>query len=260
MDSRAISAALLLSFLLFSAASAFNITNLLSQFPDFNDLNNFLTQTNLAAVLNQSLSSPSDNGAVSGLSESIGTSREEFLSVHSLSSDNTTVLPNSCFRQLRRCQESARYLSRLRRLPWRDRLRIRRKRISVRSRLCEIRRRTAVQHLCSSRSHLRFRFLEIMPSHSPRHSPSSPPPSSFSPVGSPKKAPAPSAKTPSKARAPPAKKPKVVADSPARSPPKSADGEDDVAAPAPSEKSGASRGSFIGAAAVMAVISVFLAL
>ena len=283
MDSRAISAALLLSFLLFSAASAFNITNLLSQFPDFNDLNDFLTQTNLAGEINSRKTITIlalDNGAVSGLSGKPLDVLRRILSVHvildyydaqklaKLSTDNTTVL-TTLFQASGAARNQQGFIkvtqishgeiafgSAVRGTQFDSRL--------VKSVVAQ------PYNICVLQisSPIQVPGIDAKP---PRSSPTPPPPSSFSPVGSPKKAPAPSAKTPSKARAPsaktpskarapPAKKPKVVDDSPARSPPKSADGEDDAAAPAPSDESGASRGSFIGAAAVMAVISVFLAL
>ncbi|XP_022976185.1 fasciclin-like arabinogalactan protein 14 [Cucurbita maxima] len=272
MDSRATSAALLLSFLLFSAASAFNITKLLSQFPDFNNLNDVLTQTNLAGDINSRKTITIlalDNGAVSGLSGKPLDVLRRILSVHvildyydaqklaRLSSDNTTVL-TTLFQASGAARNQQGFIkvtqigqgeiafgSAVRGTQFDSRL--------VKSVVAQ------PYNICVLQisSPIQVPGIDAKP---PRSSPSSPPPASFSPVGSPKKAPAPSAKTPSKARAPPAKKPKVVADSPARSPPKAADGEDDAAAPAPSDKSGASHGSFIGAAAVMAVISVFLAL
>ncbi|KAG1326920.1 putative Fasciclin-like arabinogalactan protein 14 [Cocos nucifera] len=42
----------LLPFLLFPAATAFNITSILGQFSDFSNLNNLLTQTQLASQIN----------------------------------------------------------------------------------------------------------------------------------------------------------------------------------------------------------------
>ena len=62
---------LLLSFLLFSSATAFNITQLLAQYSDFSTFNGYLTDTQLAADINkrQSITILAvDNGGLSPLS------------------------------------------------------------------------------------------------------------------------------------------------------------------------------------------------
>lgn len=281
MDSRAISAALLVNFLLFSAASAFNITKLLSQFPDFTNLNDFLTQTKLADEINSRKTITIlavDNGAISSLSGKPLDVVKRILSVHvildyydvqklgKLSNDNTTVL-TTLFQASGAATNQQGFIkvtlinegevafgSAVSGAPADSKL-VK----SVASQPYNI----SVLQITSP---IQVPGIDSKPTNS---TPPSPPPASSSPVESPKKAPAPSAETPSKADAPAAETPKAVADAPLSSPPKAeadspkaaADSEADAAAPGPSDSSSASGGRFVGgAAAVMAVLSSFLAL
>ncbi|XP_038898899.1 fasciclin-like arabinogalactan protein 14 [Benincasa hispida] len=280
MDSRAISAALLFNFLLFSAASAFNITKLLSQFPDFTNFNDLLTQTKLADQINSRETITVlalDNGAISSLSGKPVDVVKRILSVHvildyydvqklgKLSNDNTTVLTTlfqasgaatnqQGFIKVKSINEGeAAFGSAVKRAPTYSKL-VK----SVASQPYNI----SVLQITSP--------IQVpgIDSKATNSTPPPPSPASSSPVESPKEAPAPSAETPSKADAPAAETPKAVADAPSSSPPtaeadspKAADSDADAAAPGPSDASGASSGGrFVGGAVVMAVMSSFLAL
>lgn len=293
MDSRAISAALLVNFLLFSAASAFNVTKLLSQFPDFSNFNDFLTQTKVADEINSRATITVlalDNGAVSSLSGKPLDVVKRILSVHvildyydvqklaKLSTDNTTVLTT-----LYQASGAATNQQGFIKVTL-----INEGEVAFGSAVkgaqadAKLVKSVAAQPYNISVLQLTSPIQVPGIDAKPANTTSPPPPKASAPVESPKKAPAPSAETPSKADAPAADtpseadapvadSPKAVADSPASSPPKaeteadsptadSTGDADAAAAPGPSENSGASHGRFVGAAAVMAVISSFLAL
>ncbi|XP_022138065.1 fasciclin-like arabinogalactan protein 14 [Momordica charantia] len=274
MDSRAISAAFLVNFLLFSAASAFNVTKLLSQFPDFTNFNDFLTQTKLADEINSRATITVlavDNGAVSGLNGKPMDLVKRILSVHvildyydekklsQLSSDNTTVL-TTMFQATGAATKQQGFLK--------VKL-INEGEVAFGSAAdggtfdSKLVKSVASQpyniSVLQISSPIQVPGIESTATNS---TPPSPPPSASSPAGSPKKAPTPSADSPSKADAPAADKPKAKADAPASSPPKGADsgGDADAASPGPSDSSDASRIIFAGGAVVMAVISSMMAL
>ncbi|KAL5974004.1 hypothetical protein ACLOJK_030665 [Asimina triloba] len=76
---------LLLLLLASSSASAFNITRMLDQYPDFSNFNSLLTQTHLASEINSRQTITVlvvDNGAVSGLYSSPADVQKHVLSVH----------------------------------------------------------------------------------------------------------------------------------------------------------------------------------
>ncbi|KAB1214468.1 Fasciclin-like arabinogalactan protein 14 [Morella rubra] len=76
---------LLALFLVFFSATAFNITKILSQFPDFSTLNNYLTQTQIASEINSRSTITVlvvDNGAISSLSGKPTDMIKKVLSLH----------------------------------------------------------------------------------------------------------------------------------------------------------------------------------
>ncbi|KGN60156.1 fasciclin-like arabinogalactan protein 14 [Cucumis sativus] len=280
MDSRAISAALLFNFLLFSAASAFNITKLLSQFPDFTNFNDLLTQTKLADDINSRKTITIlavDNGAISGISGKPLDVMKRILSVHvildyydvqklgKLSSDNTTVLTTLYQTSGTATNEQGFLKVTL----------INEGEVAFKS---AVKGATADSKLVKSVVSQPYNIVVLQITSpiqvpgidtKPTNSTTAPPPSkSSSPAGSPKEAPVPSAETPSEADAPAAESPK--SDAPvSSSPPKpeadspDAAGDDaDAAAPGPSDSSSSSSGVRLvgGAAVVVAVLSSFLAM
>ncbi|RWR82615.1 fasciclin-like arabinogalactan protein 14 [Cinnamomum micranthum f. kanehirae] len=75
----------LFSFLLFSSATAFNITRILNQYPEFSTFNSLLTQTRLAAAINNRRTITVlavDDGAISAVSGKPEDIAKRILSVH----------------------------------------------------------------------------------------------------------------------------------------------------------------------------------
>lgn len=72
-------------FLLFHSSTAFNITKILGQYPDFSTYNDYLTQTQVAAAINQRQTITVlvvDNSAVSRLSGKSIDEIKKILSLH----------------------------------------------------------------------------------------------------------------------------------------------------------------------------------
>ncbi|KAL0553261.1 hypothetical protein IC582_007150 [Cucumis melo] len=278
MDSRAISAALLFNFLLFSAASAFNITKLLSQFPDFTNFNDLLTQTKLADDINNRKTITIlavDNGAISGISGKPLDVVKRILSVHvildyydvqklgKLSSDNTTVL-TTLYQTSGAATNQQGFLKVTL---------INEGEVAFES---AVKGATADSKLVKSVASQPYNISVLQITSpiqvpgidaKPTNSTTAPPPSkSSSPAGSPKEAPVPSAETPVAKSPKAAKSPK--SDAPVSSPPKpeadspdAAGGDADASAPGPSDSSPSSGGRLMGGAAVVvAVVSSFLAM
>ncbi|XP_022982490.1 fasciclin-like arabinogalactan protein 14 isoform X2 [Cucurbita maxima] len=232
MDSRAISTAVLVNFLLLSAASAFNITKLLSQFPDFTNFNDLLTQTKLADEINSRLTLTVlglDNGAVSSLSGKPLDVVKRILSVHvlldyydtkklaTLASDNTSVL-TTLFQTTGIAMNQQGFLKVTLTNEGEVAFGSAVKGAQAESKLL---RSVAAQpyniSVLQITSPIQVPGIDSKPSHS---TPLAPPPKASAPVQSPKKAPAPAAKSPSKADAPAAKSPSKAPAPYAKSPSK----------------------------------------